>query len=117
MTEQGEYGIGSQKTTDQYEFIAWSRRMFDSIAVGGQWAVPRSGLIFTKDSETQLRLVALVDEFDRFETENGIDVTTDRITLELQWQDYSLIKGYMEMAGITVLNDTNLESQVRSRNE
>ena len=110
MTEQGEYGVGVKPgvDVDQHEFVRWSKQMFNSITVGGQWAVPRSGLIYEKRSETELVLVALADEYDRFQEENGIDRTTQGITHAAQVADHALIAGYMTMAGITVTDETTL---------
>jgi hypothetical protein len=105
MTEQGHFGVGAQQKTEQYEFIDWSKKMMDSIKVGGSWAVPRSGLIFEKRSETHLVLVALAEEADRFQTEDGKLIYEGSVD---QLKDFTLIKGYMELAGVTVSNETTL---------
>lgn len=41
--------------------INWLRGVLDRLHVGGKLAYPRSGLIYLKETETQLRLVEMVD--------------------------------------------------------
>jgi len=110
MTEQGEYGVGSKPgvDVDNHEFVQWARRMFNQIAVGGKWAVPRSGLIFEKRSETQLVLVALADEYDLFRGEDGNNYTPLPSEMVDPVKDYAIIRAYMTLAGVDVSNETTL---------
>jgi hypothetical protein len=103
MTD-GRFGLGKTGSQTESAFIAWSKRMFASINVGGQWAVPRSGLIWEKRSETELVLVTLVEEYDIVQDEQGRVMTNGPAQIE----DYELIKRYMEAGGITVSNETDL---------
>jgi len=108
MTEQGEYGVGAKPGADveSHEFVKWAKRMMDSIAVGGSWAVPRSGLIFEKRGENHLVLVAIADDLDRFQDEDGRRLVYEDTVDQLE--DFTTIRMYMELAGVRVTNETTL---------
>lgn len=107
MTEQGEYGVGSKPgvDVDNHEFVRWSKQMFNSINVGGQWAVPRSGLIFEKRSESHLVLVAVAEEYDRFKGEDNTPLPSG---MDDPVKDYAIIRAYMTLAGVDVTDETTL---------
>lgn len=101
IDDQSE-GRGDQRRPDplplqNLEHINWSRRHVDSMADGGTWGVPRSGLLFVKTGPDSLALivkaapdeVGLPDEFRAFQDD-----------------DYRSIKAHMLVAGIEVTDRT-----------
>jgi hypothetical protein len=77
--------------------VAWCASLFQSLAPGGTWGVPRSGLIFQK-RDGKLVLInrmpheILAPEFAMSEKE----------LLKFQDEDYDVIKLHFEGAGIPV---------------
>jgi hypothetical protein len=69
--------------------------MFNVLAIGGIWGVPRSGLIFTRTGEDTLALTQVMP------WEEGMPIPREEL-LAQQDGDYREIKKYMELAGITV---------------
>lgn len=78
-------------------FIAWSKDLFASIADGGQWGVPRSGMIFTRRGET-LVLTAVMPH------DPEMEITADEL-VEQQEDEYENIRKHFEAAGITVTRE------------
>ncbi len=90
--------------------VEWSRRTFGMIRVGGTWAVPRSGLIFTKVSEGKLTLTARMpwNEGIAHSAQLGADVPSDQRELEsYQQTDFECIARHFKAAGIEVEDNTN----------
>lgn len=46
------------------EYSNWCKSLVRTIKVGGKWAVPRSGLVFTKENEERLVLTETLTGFD-----------------------------------------------------
>lgn len=65
--------------------IQWCKDLFESLNDGGKWAVPRSGLIFTKSGD-KLVLDAMLPGFNK----------------EDQDSEFDLIREYFFEAGISV---------------
>ena len=76
--------------------IAWSRNHFRMMGDGGSWAVPRSGLIFTKRGE-RLELTA------RLPYDPAMPMSKTEMR-EYQENDFECIKRNFGAAGITVVN-------------
>ena len=77
---------------------AWCRNVFNALADGGRWGIPRSGLIFARRGET-LVLVA------RVPWEDGMPGTAASLR-EDQDGDYAATKRHMGEAGIPVSDET-----------
>ena len=77
--------------------IEWSRNHFRMMSDGGTWAVPRSGLVFTKQG-AELVLTA------RLPWESGMPGDPNDL-LAYQDDDYEAIKRHFEAAGIPVRKD------------
>jgi hypothetical protein len=76
--------------------ILWSRMLFDRLADGGSWGVPRSGLIFRKSGD-RFNLAV------RMPWDASMEGTITREQLiDYQRKDYEDIKRHFEAAGITV---------------
>ena len=67
---------------------AWCRMVFDSLNEGGTWAVPRSGLIFTK-RDGKLVLTLRMPE----------------VPNEIQDEDFELIRQHFALAEIQVVEE------------
>jgi hypothetical protein len=78
--------------------VEWSRQQFRTIADGGAWAVPRSGLIFTKRGD-RLELTA------RLPHDPAMPVSPLRLKRQ-QRHEFLNIKRYFEAAGIAVVDLT-----------
>ena len=74
--------------------IRWSQNLFSSLADGGVWGVPRSGLIFQKRDD---KLILT----ERMPFAEDMPPTKEKFAMQ-QEADYKEIKRVFEMAGITV---------------
>lgn len=75
----------------EQEYAVWCRQTVALVALGGIWVVPRSGQVYTKNSETEIALTQIIPSIEGDQVE-----------------EFLLIKKYMEMAGITVLDHMGL---------
>ena len=82
------------------EFKKWSWQTWNSIAQGGTWAVPRSGLVFQKQGTT-LVLIA------RMPYQEGMPGNGGQWA-EYQESDYDAIKREFAKINVTVEKDANL---------
>lgn len=69
--------------------IAWSRQMFATLADGGIWALPRSGLVFRKDGKALVLQAKLPGDFP-------VD----------QEEDFECIKRHFADIGVPVRKET-----------
>jgi hypothetical protein len=82
----------------------WCRSHFDTMADGGIWAVPRSGLIFTRRGEA-LELTSRMpwtEEIARAAVDDWNVPANAEALRAYQDADYDLIRSRFEQAGITV---------------
>ena len=79
--------------------LAWSMNLFDSIADGGTWGVPRSGLVFNRKGRTLVLVMRLPHDPD-------MPLTPEQLQ-EYQQSDYEIIRRRFEAAGIPVTDATN----------
>lgn len=82
------------------EHVAWSRGIFDSLRDGGVWAVPRSGLVFTR------RGAGLVLT-SRLPWDAAMAIAKDRL-IAYQAADFDAIAATMLAAGVPVTDSTGL---------
>ena len=88
------------------EYAAWCRVHFAHMRDGGVWAVPRSGLLFTRKGD-ELELTARMPFTDELQAaaDEGLDVPADEATLRAyQDDDFLMIQRHFKQAGITVTN-------------
>lgn len=78
--------------------VEWSRKMFATLADGGSWGIPRSGLIFIKRG-AELQLTA------RMPHDPAMPLTAAQLE-EQQQADFDGIKRNFEAAGVTVVDLT-----------
>lgn len=83
------------------DHVAWSRQMFATLAEGGSWGMPRSGLFFTKRG-AELQLIA------RMPHDPTMPITAEQLH-EQQQSDVDGVKQYFEAAGVTVVDLTKPE--------
>lgn len=88
------------------EQVAWSRNLFGSIADGGTWAVPRSGLIFNRQGDALVLTMRLPHDPD-------MPLTPAQLH-EYQQGDYETIRRRFEAAGI-IVRDTSAAPSVELR--
>ena len=84
----------------------WCRKLFDTINMGGTWAVPRSGLIFQKTDDHTLTLKQAMPWMDEMAkaAEQGRDVPKSAGELiEYQQSDFDIIQNRFKLAGIEVV--------------
>lgn len=74
--------------------IEWCQDLYRSLAEGGIWGVPRSGLLFTKQDGK----LVLTDKMPLF-TEMPVSAVELK---EYQQDEYNLVKRHFEAAGIPV---------------
>ena len=80
------------------EHVAWSANIFRTIADGGGWGIPRSGLIFTKRGG-ELHLTA------RMPHDPSMPISAEQL-LEQQQVDFDGTKAHFGAAGIPVVDKT-----------
>ena len=78
------------------EYQAWCRWMFELLNDGGEWAVPRSGLIFTKRADK----FVLTAEMPWMPEMTGT-ITREQLR-EQQDTEFASIRDHFAAAGITV---------------
>jgi hypothetical protein len=78
--------------------VEWSRQRFRTLADGGSWGVPRSGLIFTKRGD-RLELTA------RMPHDPAMPITPLRLRRQQQ-HEFLNIKRHFAAAGIAVVDLT-----------
>lgn len=91
--------------------IDWSLKLNGSIRVGGSWGVPRSGLVFQKDSETDWSLKTVMPWSAGILKAllEGKDVPKDAdALLAYQRADYECIRSRFEAAGLKISDPKNL---------
>ncbi len=86
------------KSTLDPRHVQWSATQFALLSEGGIWAVPRSGLIFTRRGMT-LTLTALMPH-------DPAMPINERQLLEQQHSDFELISRYFRAAGVTMADET-----------
>jgi hypothetical protein len=79
--------------------VEWCRTFFSTLADGGTWAVPRSGLVFQK-RDRSLVLVARMPHHPGM-LKLPQPITEDDLTV-YQDDDYAVICEHFEAAGISV---------------
>lgn len=79
------------------DYTKWCLNLFNTLAEGGVWGVPRSGLIFTR-RKGQLVLTALMPH------DGAMPMLADELT-EYQRTDYARIKREFLKAGIDVVEE------------
>jgi hypothetical protein len=72
----------------------WCRMLFGSLADGGIWGVPRSGLVFTKKADRLVLTSAMPHD-------PAMPLTEDELR-EYQDDDFEVIRSHFNQAGITV---------------
>ena len=77
--------------------VAWCRNLFDMIAEGGVWGVPRSGLVFRKQSGCLVLQDRMPYDPDMIE----LGITEEQLQ-EQQDGDFEAIRTHFEAAGIPV---------------
>ena len=75
----------------------WCRSIFDLIAEGGVWGIPRSGLLFRKEGNT-LRLLASMPH------DPAMPVTPVELDV-VQASEFEQVRSHFAAAGITVTRD------------
>jgi len=88
------------------EHVEWSKNLFKTLTEGGAWGVPRSGLLFQRRQE-HLILVS------RMPWKDGIGMSAEQLR-QYQKADYQVIAKHMASAGITVLDETGVMSEIIS---
>ncbi len=85
---------------------AWCRVHFAHMRDGGVWAVPRSGLLFTRKGETLVLTARMPYTAElREAADEGLDVPADEPALRAyQDEDFLSIQEHFKQAGITVTN-------------
>ena len=84
------------------EHIAWCRQQIDMLRIGGVWAIPRSGLIFTKTGDNELTLTARMPWMPEME-----DTITPEQLVEQQQNEYETNERHFRAAGITMVDVTH----------
>ena len=74
--------------------VVWCRNLFNRLAPGGSWAVPRSGMIFSKRDDS----LVLVCEMPHVPE---MPITAQQLATQQQ-ADFNIIKENFGKAGITV---------------
>lgn len=86
------------------ENVAGTVAIFEMIKVGGSWGVPRSGLVYQRDSETSLVLVARMPWMPEMD-----GTITPAQLAEQQQSDHEGMVAHLGAAGITVTDVTQQE--------
>jgi hypothetical protein len=85
-------------TPEVADVPGWCRELFDKMAVGGIWTIPRSGMVFRKDADC-LTWVAVVPPLDEF----VIDMSAIR---KIEFKE---TRKMFDKAGITVVKADHVE--------
>ena len=89
----------------------WCKILMENLTTGEVWGVRRSGLIFTKKSETELELMAnapFADEIAAAKAEGKDVPATAKELLDYQRCDFSAIVEQFAKAGVSVSDPNNL---------
>jgi hypothetical protein len=89
------------------DHIAWSKDHFELMAQGGIWAVPRSGLVFTKILDGLVLTAVMPHEPEMPVSEAELH--------EYQDADYAVIKEHFEAAGVPVSRSSELPNGKEGR--
>lgn len=91
--------------------VEWSANQFALMKIGGIWGVPRSGLVFLKTNDHELRLYELMpwtEDMGRAFT-HGFDVPPGPHELrQYQQMDFEIISSRFQAAGIDVTDPQQL---------
>lgn len=85
--------------------VHWSQDLMKMIRIGGKWAVPRSGLVFTKTGEHELTLTEKMPFTPEMAeaASQGRDVPQTKEELEQYQQiDFNCIARHFRVAGVDV---------------
>lgn len=89
------------------EHMLYCMRQFNLIRIGGVWAVPRSGLIFSRTAENELTLIS------RMPWIREMEGTITEEQLKIQQQDeYDTIARHLRAGGIEVFDNTHDEWEI-----
>lgn len=88
------------------EHVAWCRNQIDMLKLGGIWAIPRSGLVFTKTGADEFTLTARMPWMPEME-----EVITAEQLAEQQQDEYELNRRYFAAAGVTMIDATTPERE------
>jgi hypothetical protein len=80
--------------------IDWCRNLFDTVADGGSWGIPRSGLILTKRGQT-------FEVTARMPHDPAMPVTEAELR-EQQDHEVAVVTEHFGAAGITVVDKTGV---------
>ena len=80
--------------------ITWTSNRFESLTIGGTWAVPRSGLVFTR---TDVDVLTLTGRMFHIPT---MPLTPDKLW-DVQTEDFECIATRARAAGITCIDKTS----------
>lgn len=83
--------------------------MFSMVAIGGVWAVPRSGLVYQRTSETTMVLTARMPWMDEMEG----TITAEQLA-EQQQSDHDGMVAHLRAAGVTVTDATSPEEETHN---
>jgi hypothetical protein len=75
----------------------WCRDLYDSLAFGGTWGIPRSGLIFTKRRGLGLQLTEVMPWMPEME-----GIITKAELAEQQRNEFASVQAHFHDAGISV---------------
>lgn len=85
--------------------IQWCRNLINTLSLKGSWAVPRSGLIFSKTGEKELTLISSMPFMTGMAeaAQDGKDVPATKEALEeYQQSDFNVIAEHFLAAGVVV---------------
>ncbi len=89
--------------------LAWCRDWFATMSDGGIWAVPRSGLIFTRRGDVLIltsRMPWTAELAQAVAADVGLDLPPSAGALaDYQDADYELIRSRFKLAGIPVRSE------------
>lgn len=104
MSDEGydvAFGIILPDPPSDTDPLAWCRHHFASVADGGRWAIPRSGLIFRKEAEPPaFRLVDVMPWMPEMEGR----ITPEQLA-EQQRSEFELNREHFERAGIAIVGE------------
>lgn len=89
--------------------IAWSKKQFALLAENGAWAIPRSGMIFTRRGN---KLVLT----SRMPYQEEMPISAEKLA-DQQRREYLLCKRHFAAAGIQIEDETGVEHLVEEDNQ
>ncbi len=81
--------------------VQWCRMQVDILRIGGIWAIPRSGLVFTRTGEDELTLTERMPWMPEMQ---GV-ITVDQLA-EQQQEEYNETARHMLAAGVRMIDAT-----------